>query len=151
MRAFRIYKKSRAASDYDGSLKYANRWNPAGTPMLYASTHLSLACLEVLVHMSPKQIPPNLVWSSADLSPEIEVIDCRRDLIDESITRQAGYQWANALQSLAILVPSVILPEERNVLINPVHPDFSKVSWSEPKFLNWDKRLVSLVTGGPLG
>lgn len=71
MRVFRIHKKSRAASDYDGSLMYANRWNPAGAPMLYASTHLSLACHEMLVHMAPKQMPPHLVWSFADLWVEV--------------------------------------------------------------------------------
>ena len=150
MRVFRIHKKARAPSDYDGSLKYPNRWNPAGSPMLYASTHLSLACLEVLVHMSPKQMPPNLVWSFADLWMEVGELAYRRNLSDELLTRQAGYQWASSLESLAILVPSVVLPEEMNVLINPVHSDFSNISWSESKFLNWDKRLVSLVTGDPL-
>ena len=68
VRIVRIHRRARAANNYDGSLQYANRWNPKGTPMLYASTALSLCCLEMLVHtVDARIIPPGLVWSSADL------------------------------------------------------------------------------------
>ena len=119
---FRSRKKFGAASDYDRSLMYANRWNPAGSSMLYASTHLPLACPEMLVHLSPKPMSP------------FRLVIC--GALDG--TRQAGYRWATAIESQAILVPSVVLPEE------------SYISWSDPKFLNWDKRLVPLVMGYPL-
>lgn len=81
---------------------------------------------------------------------EVRVHDYRWDLSDELLTRQAGHRWATSIESPAILVPSVVLLEEMNVSINPAHSDFSHIFWSKPKFLNWDKRLVSLVAGDPL-
>jgi RES domain-containing protein len=54
MRIFRLHRRHRRADDYAGSLIQNNRWNPAGIAMLYCSTALSLACLEILVHVNPK-------------------------------------------------------------------------------------------------
>lgn len=68
VRIVRLYRRTRSVKNYDGSLQYANRWNPKGTPMLYASTVLSLCCLETLVHTGDARIiPPGLVWSYAEL------------------------------------------------------------------------------------
>jgi len=58
VRVVRVHRRARAANNYEGSLLYANRWNPEGTPMLYASTTLSLCCLETLVHTVDATIMP---------------------------------------------------------------------------------------------
>jgi RES domain-containing protein len=88
MRIFRLHRKQRAASEYLGSLIYASRWNHAGTPMLYASSSLSLSCLEVLVHLKPDEIPLDYVYSIADLDINPEIVDYGGDLHDESATRK---------------------------------------------------------------
>jgi len=116
MAVIRLHGKQRAASNYDGSLLYAGRWNPVGTPMLYASTSLSLACLEILVHLSPRQTPEDYVYSTANFKPlggaEAEYLaasDFRGDLRDVDSTRRAGLAWVMHRQSLGLLVPSVII------------------------------------------
>jgi RES domain-containing protein len=142
MRIFRLHRRHRKAADYGGSLIQPNRWNPVGVPLLYGSTALSLACLEVLVHLGPGQIPPNYVYSVADLETRAEIADFRGDLADPDATQRFGHSWAKQNQSLALFVPSVILPVEFNVLLNPVHASYTDVVWSAPEPFRFDPRLL---------
>ena len=141
MRIFRLHRALRPASDYGGSLVYARRWNPAGTPLLYASTSLSLACLEVLVNLQPGELPDDRVYSAADLPGSPEVGDFRGSLHDTEATRRFGHRWATDIRSVAILVRSIVVPIEFNVLLNPLHPDFGAVEWSQPEPFALDPRL----------
>ncbi|HEY1755857.1 MAG TPA: RES family NAD+ phosphorylase [Bryobacteraceae bacterium] len=149
MAVIRLHGRQRAASNYDGSLLYPGRWNPVGTPMLYASTSLSLACLEILVHLSPRQTPVSYVYSKGNFealsgveAEYLAVTDFRGDLRDVDSTRRAGRGWAMQRQSLGLLVPSVIIPTEMNVLLNPLHPAFEALTWGNPEPFEFDSRLV---------
>ncbi|MDP8991101.1 MAG: RES family NAD+ phosphorylase [Acidobacteriota bacterium] len=142
MRIFRLHGRQRAASDYSGSLRFASRWNPAGTPVLYASTALSLACLELLVHVGPDQIPLNYIYTAAEIPLDPAAHDFRGSLRDSEATRRYGHGWATSQKSLAIYVPSVIIPVEFNVLLNPIHAAFQTVKWDDPKPFAFDPRLL---------
>ncbi len=142
MQIYRLHRRHRAADDYRGSLIQPNRWNPAGVPMLYCSAALSLACLEVLVHLRPEEIPADYVYSSAELSVEAETADFRGDLADEDATRRFGHAWATSVRSLAILVPSVVIPTEFNVLLNPVHASYGGAVWNAGQPFRFDHRLL---------
>ena len=61
-----MHRSARAAADYTGAMLAGGRWNPIGTPMLYTAQHLSLACIEVLVHLDKSQLPRDYVWSRAE-------------------------------------------------------------------------------------
>lgn len=115
--------------------------------MLYASTHLSLCCLEMLVHVTPRKMPPALVWSCADLGMAVPELDFTWDVHDESLTQRAGHRWAQERSDLAASVPSVVLPQERNVLLNPQHGEYYEIRWTEPEPLSWDRRIVKLAVG----
>ena len=110
--------------------------------MLYASAALSLACLELLVHVSPDQIPLDLAYTSAVIPMEPVVHDFRGALRDAESTRRYGQSWAASRASLAIYVPSVIIPAEFNVLVNPVHDAFPEVAWEAPRPFEFDPRLL---------
>jgi len=142
MRLFRLHRGHRAAADYQGSLIQSSRWNPAGVPMLYCSTALSLACLEALVHLGPDQIPPDYVCSSTELEALFETAEFRGDLADEEATRRVGHAWATSRRSLGLLVPSVVIPVEFNVLLNPVHESYADVIWNAPEPFRFDPRLL---------
>ncbi len=110
--------------------------------MLYASTALSLACLELLVHVSPDQIPVDFVYTVATIPLVPTAHDFRGTLRDAELTRRYGHSWAASLTSLAIYVPSVIIPAESNVLVNPVHDAFQDVVWDVPRPFEFDPRLL---------
>jgi hypothetical protein len=57
------------------------------------------------------------------------------------LTKDLGTTWAKLRTSLAISVPSAIVPDERNYLVNPLHPDFSQIKFSAPKPFVFDPRL----------
>lgn len=142
MRAYRLHRARRAASEYTGSLLYPGRWHPKGTPMLYFSPALSLACLEQLVHLGPKQVPDDYAFTSIELRAEPEIADFRGSLTDLEATRRYGHRWAMDRQALALLVPSAIIPVEFNLLLNPLHPEFETLQWSAPQPFAFDVRLI---------
>ena len=110
--------------------------------MLYASTTLSLACLELLVHLSPNQIPLDYVYTAAELLSDPPLHDFRGSLRDEDAARRYGRQWVLSQNSAAIFVPSVIIPVEHNVLLNPTHVAFQGVRWDAPQPFSFDPRLL---------
>jgi RES domain-containing protein len=143
MRVYRLHRTHRSASDYTGSLLYPGRWHPQGTPILYFSLALSLACLEQLVHLAPNEVPADYAFTSVDMSTEPEIADFRGSLEDIDSTRRYGHRWATDQRSLSILVPSVIIPVELNLLLNPLHSEFNGLLWSTPRPFAFDPRLLN--------
>ena len=104
--------------------------------MVYAATHLALALLEQLVHVSPARLPDSFRAFAVDL-PGDTAIEHASISADLEATRDAGDRWAASLRSAALLVPSMLVPAvlepgaipstERNVLLNPRHP--SAAAW----------------------
>jgi RES domain-containing protein len=140
MRIYRMRRSVRAAADYAGAMAAGGRWNPIGTPMLYAAQHLSMACLEDLVHLDKSEIPRHYVWSAAELAEAPQLMQFENF---DSVTscQAAGDSWARRFSELAIHVPSVIIPEEFNILLNPKHTGYSGIVWSEPRPFRFDPRL----------
>lgn len=82
---------------------------------LYAAQHLSLACVEVLVHLDKSELPRDYAWSRADADDEMEQLSVS-DLTHVSSCQSAGDKWVRESAQLAIRVPSVAIPEGFNVL-----------------------------------
>lgn len=137
-----MHRARRLASDYRGAMVAGGRWNPIGDPMLYTAEHLSLACLEVLVHLDKGQLPRDYVWSKAEL-PDIPSL--LSDSIPASVIacQIAGAAWIREAQQLAVRVPSVIIPEEFNVLLNPNHAAYASVLWRKARTFQFDPRLFT--------
>ena len=134
-----------------GAAQDPGRWNSLGVPVVYASTSISLACLETLVHISGDQGLPLVRW--------LVSIDCPSqhwqqrslfnpdDLVGWNATPPVngsmnwGDQWIASQQSLLAQVPSVIVPEECNVLINPAHPSRFDLRVTIRRRWSYDHRL----------
>ena len=139
MRVWRLAIGRYPALDGEGARLYGGRWNSPGTPLVYAATHLALALLEQLVHVSPARLPESFRAFAVDLPDGTATEHGEPDaaLDDIEATREAGDRWAASLRSAALLVPSAIVPArlepaailttERNVLLNPRHP--SAAAW----------------------
>jgi RES domain-containing protein len=132
----------------EGAARAGSRWNSRGVRIGYTSTSRPLAVLEMLVHVTRDSIPDDVVLIPIEVPPAL-ITELEKPPADWNVlpfgdpSRQAGDQWAREKRSAALLVPSVVLPAERNLLINPLHPDFSKVKIRPPEFHPIDRRLLS--------
>ncbi len=142
MKVYRLHHHSRMAADYTGAMLAGGRWNRIGTAMLYAAQNLSLACLEVLVHLDKRQLPREYVWSAADLDQKPSELKFAH-INEVSSCQVAGDTWIRTGNLLAAIVPSVIVPEEFNVLLNPNHPEYANLRWSDPRAFRFDPRLFT--------
>jgi len=133
-----------------GAYLYGGRWNSAGVHMAYAATSRALAILEIRVHTSartapedhvivPIQIPDDGV---AELDPSTLPAGWRRYPAPASLAA-FGDSWARSMESVALLVPSAVVPEEWNLLVNPKHPRMDEVRTGEPVPLRYDPRLFA--------
>lgn len=127
------------------------RWNRIGTPLLYASTSRALACLETVVHLTADPLPLNRYLVEVSVPLDAWKVAIELDLAtlvgwDAVPVGKAsldwGTNWATGKSSLLARVPSIIVPEEVNVLINPVHPDAAKVKAVKARKWLYDARFA---------
>ena len=150
MRAWRITREIHRphALSGEGAARVGNRWNSPGVRIAYTSTSRPLAVLEMLVHVTRDTIPENLLILPFNV-PDNLVQDAEglpRDwnaLPYSASARRFGDRWAAERRSAALLVPSVVLPGERNLLINPMHPDYPKIAALAPEPFQFDRRLLT--------
>jgi RES domain-containing protein len=134
----------------NGAKQYGGRWNHKGHPTIYVATSVSLAALEVLVHVSNESILDEYTLISIEI-PDDEVsyitadflpADWRQDPAPVS-TMDLGTGWLQSRESPALIIPSSIIPMENNAILNPEHQDFHDFL-SSVKVLpfNFDTRLM---------
>ena len=150
MRFWRICRQrfAREAATGEGARLYGGRWNSQGTRVVYASTSLALAAIESFVNLEPDSEPSDLVSIEGHIPPELEIaqLDPTRLPTDWYKTRDEslqhlGDEWIRAGKSVALLVPSAAIRGEWNLLLNPAHADFSKITFREPKRFRFDVRM----------
>ena len=149
--AWRIIKVSHIDSAFngEGARIAGGRWNKIGTPMVYTAGSLALAALEIIVHLPiidllkkhfvhiPVRFDAKLVHSQkpADLPDDWD------HLPPPDSTQTIGTKWALKKKSVILKVPSTVIREEFNYLINPQHPDFKKLSIGSPEKFIFDPRI----------
>jgi RES domain-containing protein len=105
--------------------------------------------LEMLARLGRVAVPPNYHYIEIDIPDDLirndlireELIVPPQDLANESVTRQLGNEWYDSQRSPILLVPSVITQVDRNILIHPRHPEFTRITPSNPRPVHWDPRL----------
>ncbi len=148
----RVWRLTRAVYASDplsgrGAAIAGNRWNSPGTRIAYASTTRALAALEMLVHVTRATVPPDMVFVPIDLPGRMVRTASGfpadwADLPYGPHTRAFGDAWVAAGRSLGLAVPSVIVPAERNVLVNPRHRSFGRVRVGAAEPFALDRRLL---------
>lgn len=116
-----------------GAEQVGGRWNCTGTALLYCSSSIALACLETLVHLVGSDplpfnryliriVVPPAAWRNRKIfEPGTHLgWDCTPPGI---VSLNWGNDWAGATRSLIAEIPSVVVPQESNILINPRHRD----------------------------
>jgi RES domain-containing protein len=136
------------AFDGEAAKNAGGRWNSPGSAVVYTASSLPLAALEVLVHLPRESILAKFVSIPVDfdegLVTPLKVTPPRdwRDYPAPVSTITIGDEWLRSKASPVLRVPSVIIPDESNFLLNPAHPDFAKLSIGTPKDFWWDPPLV---------
>lgn len=120
-----------------GAATNPGRWNEAGQAVLYTAPAISLAVLETAAHIDDAGLPLNRFLVRLDVPPAVWRKRAELDpstlaptwsAIPAGATSAAvGSDWLKSLRSAILMVPSVIVPEERAALINPAHPDAVKI------------------------
>lgn len=150
MLVWRIARAPYAALDGEGARRYGGRWNSGGVAVVYASTTLSLAALEYLVHVDPEDVPADLVAMGIRLPDDppgerVRLSDLPPDwnrVPDHPACVARGDAWAREARTLLLRVPSAVVPEEENVLLNPRHPDAARIRVDRSRPFAFDPRLL---------
>ncbi len=146
--ASRIVKAKHASTAFDGegAWLYGGRWNSQGTRLIYTSATLSLAALENLVHLNP---PLQLKYVAFSIHFDGSLVEKFTSLPEEwqeepppASTQLIGDLWVKQARSAVLELPSAIIPDEANYLLNPAHSDFRKIAIGPPRPFSFDRRLL---------
>ncbi len=160
MLLYRITKKKYVLdTSGEGARRVGGRWNSPGQPMLYTADSVALAALEYLVHIRQMNVlPENVVVAAVEISDDLiltpPIDQLPSDWMDSPYGhggRHFGDSWLAEKKSLAVRVPSVMLPvgEGWNYLINPAHPEIHPANISERAPFTFDARLFPQVPDLP--
>ena len=137
--------------DGRGGLETSARWHSQGRPIVYLAESVSGALLEVLVHLelTPVRLPKSYrllkVEAPDDISIEaLSPTDLNESWTeDETLTRTLGDRWLASKRSALLRVPSAIVPETFNVLLNSAHEESRRLKIVSHREYPWDLRLIS--------
>jgi RES domain-containing protein len=149
--AFRIGSFSYPLFDGTGAATSDTaRWNSRGRHIIYAAEHYATALLEKAAQLNSLKLPRTLVFVRIDVPEDVSVEDVRPedlagwDSDSKNVSRAFGDRWYDEQRSAVLLVPSLAAPGiERNVLINQRHPQFGRLTASEPEPLRGHPNLFA--------
>lgn len=139
------------ANDLSGSgaRLYGGRWNSEGRAMVYLASSRSLAVLEALVHLPPVDVPDEYCMVTIEAPEDFVAINEKllpknwQDHQDLDILKQFGNDFLFVRKHLLLKVPSAIVSEEYNYLLNPAHLDAQKIKLKSATPFTFDNRLIS--------
>jgi RES domain-containing protein len=134
----------------DGSYRRGGRWSPPGIRVVYCADSRSLALVEVLANIRRPSLIRDQQWVLIRLDvPEnlierpTRVPETWRETPYTTAPQAFGAEWVQSQRSVALRVPSVVVPGEFNYLLNPAHPQFAKVKVGKPEPFPFDPRLAA--------
>ena len=132
----------------EGARRAGGRWNSPGLAVVYSSSSLALCLAEALVHL-PGPLPANYhsfkISIPDDALEALDLASLKSNWTqDQPYTRALGDHWLNEKRSLALAVPSAVLPESLNILINPSHTRISEIQVVDQGLFTFDPRLRPL-------
>jgi len=149
-----VYRIAKTQYIYDltgiGARLYGGRWNPKGIGMVYTAESRALATVEYLVHVPLSIVPHDLSMATLDIpdwitSKTIATGDLPanwRDYPAPPALADLGMQWALSRETLLLRMPSAVVAQAWNVLINPLHPNMPHVTIGEVELYHFDPRLL---------
>src|SRR5690348_8271714 len=134
----------------DGGLYVDGRWHMRGRRIIYTAQSLSLAQLEILVHIPDRKQLPDLVQARAVIPDDLTMTTIELAGLPTSWrrfspycadTQHLGMKWLAEANSAVLKVPSAISEREWNYLLNPGHPDARKLAFGQASSFAMDPRV----------
>lgn len=133
----------------EGARLYGGRWNKKGTAMLYTSEHCSLSLLELIVHTPHHLLPDEMSLLKLFVPDELPITTISRQKLPAnwhqypapSPLADIGTKWINQRETVGLKVPSVLVPDEWNILLNPGSKNYSKIAIQSVESLQLDSRF----------
>lgn len=152
MHAYRIGDPDGEFEIYSGlgAAQHPGRWNAVQQPVIYASEHYSTAMLELLVYLG--EMPRGQCYVEIEIPAGVSYEVVTKDSLAGwsaascEASRTFGSAWFEAKRSAVLIVPSVVARLDRNVVINPEHPDASRIRVGLEQPVPWDARLFGEQT-----
>ena len=153
-RAWRIVKKKHIGRAFDGggARRMGGRWNSPGVAMVYTSATISLALLETFVHADQEDLAAGRFLAiPVDIPAIVRVKQIDRKMLPKDWRkwdpsppelRKIGDEWVREGRQAVLVVPSAVLPQERNYLINPANKDVKRLIIGPPEQISIDGRIV---------
>jgi RES domain-containing protein len=149
VRVWRITSAAHATFDGEGARRFGSRWTRKGRPVIFASATLSLAALERFVHADPDLEPIDLVAVPIEIAAHaavdaVDVDDLPRDwraYPAPAALALIGERWLLAHSAAVLSVPSVVIPHERNFIVNPAHAEFATLTAGTAEPFSFDPRM----------
>lgn len=119
-----------------GARLYGGRWNEKGTAMLYTSEHSSLALLELIVHTPHNLLPEAISLLKLFIPDDLTILTLNEKQLPVNWRQyptpdslgEIGTKWIQEGKTAGLRVPSVLVPDEWNILLNPASQDFEKIT-----------------------
>lgn len=155
MLVYRIVHKKYARSLFAGGME--GRWNSEGRKVLYTAGNVSLAYLETLHHRRGLGFNNDFRIMVIYLPPDASFLDIAssrlpanwRSFRNYDACQRIGDDWFDRAEHLCLRVPSAVVPENQNVLINTLHTDYKKVKLVETLSFTPDERLEEVIKRYP--
>jgi RES domain-containing protein len=139
MIVFRMHGISHGVFDSSGTFLYPGRWHSAGARVIYAAEHASLTVLETLIHAGGRKMPPKAI-SRIHLPDDLSIESA--PWMEMPASQAFGDAWVKEARSGVLRVPSIAVNRvESNFILNPHHPDFSRLHHDLPERFLFDPRL----------
>jgi RES domain-containing protein len=127
--------------DGTGAKLNGGRWNSPGRSVVYTASCGALAALEYRVHAA--EMPVNLILARIEVPDTLKIEELPSLPADPGVFRQIGDEWLQHNGSPALRVPSVLVPRQWNLLLNPDHPLFPAIQVIDQAPFAFDLRLLS--------
>lgn len=154
LQAWRLVRAARADDAFtgEGARLYGGRWNPAGTRATYVSATRSLAALEVLVHQAERVPSGSFLFFEVRFQESLVTKVSENDLPanwrtfpPQKSTVEIGGDWIAAHASAVLEVPSILIPEESNFVLNFEHPRAAEIEIRKPQLFSFDPRYLKVA------
>lgn len=150
LRLWRLCRDIHAAKAFtgEGPFRYGGRWSPPAVAVVYCAESRSLAAMEILVHRLGTEVfrASRWVMIAADVPEALiekptRVPEAWRGQSPIPTVQEFGATWVREGRSAVLRVPSAVVLGEFNYLLNPAHPDFSRITLGKPELFSFDARL----------